>query len=71
MKESKLIELWNRVETLGQLMQTSLKEMEHLRDLSIGTMSLLKKFPDYETAIELLAQEMKEKQNKEKKLDVE
>ena len=71
MKESKLIELWNRVETLGQLMQTSLKEMEQLRDLSIGTMSLLKKFPDYEKAIELLAQEMKEKQNKEKKLDVE
>lgn len=71
MKESKLIELWNRVETLGQLMQTSLKEMEHLRDLSIGTMSLVKKFPDYEKAIAELAKEMKEKQNEETKLDVE
>lgn len=59
MKESKLIELWNRVETLGQLMQTSLKEMEHLRDLSIGTMSLLKKFDGYEKAIEALTEDLK------------
>ena len=71
MKASKLIELWNRVETLGRLMQTSLKEMEHLRDLSIGTMSLVKKFPDYEKAIAELTKEMKEKRTEEKKLDVE
>ena len=71
MKESKLIEMWKRTEVLGQNVQQIINEMNNLRDLSIGTMSLLKKFPDYEKAIELLAQEMKEKQNKEKKLDVE
>ena len=70
MKESKLIELWNRVETLGQLMQTSLKEMEHLRDLSIGTMSLLKKFPDYDKAIEELSKDLKKtKEEKEKNVE--
>ena len=43
--------------------------MANLRDLSIGTMSLLKKFPDYKKAIEELAKDLKEE--KENKLDVE
>ena len=65
MKESKLIEMWNRIETLGSLVQQINQEMTNLRDLSIGTMSLLKKFPDYEKAIEDLAKDLKE--NKEEK----
>ena len=60
MKESKLIEMWNRIETLGSLVQQISQEMANLRDLSIGTMSLLKKFPDYEKAIEELAKDLKE-----------
>jgi len=60
MKESKLIEMWNRIETLGSLIQQMSQEMANLRDLSIGTMSLLKKFPDYEKAIEELAKDLKE-----------
>jgi len=60
MKESKLIEMWNRIETLGSLVQQMSQEMANLRDLSIGTMSLLKKFPDYEKAIEELAKDLKE-----------
>jgi len=60
MKESKLIEMWNRIETLGSLVQQMSQEMTNLRDLSIGTMSLLKKFPDYEKAIEELAKDLKE-----------
>ena len=69
MKESKLIEMWNRIETLGSLVQQMSQEMANLRDLSIGTMSLLKKFPDYKKAIEELAKDLKEE--KENKLDVE
>ena len=60
MKESKLIEMWNRIETLGSLVQQMSQDMANLRDLSIGTMSLLKKFPDYEKAIEELAKDLKE-----------
>ena len=39
--------------------------MANLRDLSIGTMSLLKKFPDYEKAIEELAKDLKEKKDED------
>ena len=65
MKESKLIEMWNRIETLGSLAQQMNQEMANLRDLSIGTMSLLKKFPDYEKAIEELAKDLKEKKDED------
>lgn len=52
MKESKLIEMWNRIEILGQNVQQVIQEMNNLKDLSIGTMSLVKKLPDYEKALE-------------------
>jgi len=65
MKESKLIEMWNRIETLGSLVQQMSQEMANLRDLSIGTMSLLKKFPDYEKAIEELAKDLKENKDED------
>lgn len=69
MKEQTLLEMKNKVETLGSVLTRMMQEMEHLRDLSIGTMELVKKFPDYETAIEELKQEAIKKQeerNKEK-----
>ena len=65
MKESKLIEMWNRIETMGSLVQQMSQEMANLRDLSIGTMSLLKKFPDYKKAIEELAKDLKEKKDED------
>ena len=61
MKESKLIEMRNKIETLGSLIQQILHELHNLKDLSIGTMSLIKKFPDYEKAIEELTKELKDK----------
>ena len=64
MKESKLIEMWNRVEILGQNVQQIITELNNLRDLSIGTMSLMKKLPDYDKAIEALTEDLKkEKEN--------
>ena len=65
MKESKLIEMWNRIETLGSLVQQINLELHNLRDLSIGTMSLVKKFPDYEKAIEDLKKDLEKTKNKE------
>lgn len=59
MKESKLIEMWNRIEILGQNVQQIITEMNNLRDLSIGTMSLVKKFDGYEKAIEALTEDLK------------
>ena len=70
MKESKLVEMWNRIETLGSLVQQINMEMANLRDLSIGTMSLLKKFPDYDKAIEELSKDLKKtKEEKEKNVE--
>ena len=64
MKESKLIEMKNKVETLGKLMEQVLTELHHLRDLSVGTMSLIKKFPQYNKSIEKLKEDVKKKQEK-------
>ena len=68
MKESKLIEMWNRIETLGSLVQQMSQEMANLRDLSIGTMSLVKKFDGYEKAIEALTEDLK-KEKEEKNVE--
>ena len=54
MKESKIIELWNRVEILGQHTQAMIKELENLKDLSIGTLETLKRIPGYEEALEAM-----------------
>jgi|TARA_B100000085_G_scaffold111492_1_gene101724 predicted ATP-grasp superfamily ATP-dependent carboligase len=72
MKESKLIEMWNRIEILGTNVQQLIQEMNNLRDLSIGTMSLVKKFDGYEKALEDLQKDIsKEMKNKKEKVDVE
>jgi predicted ATP-grasp superfamily ATP-dependent carboligase len=68
MKESKLIEMWNRIETLGSLVQQINLEMNNLRDLSIGTMSLVKKFDGYEKAIKALTEDLK-KEKEEKNVE--
>lgn len=66
MKENKLIEMWNRVEILGQNVQQIITELNNLRDLSVGTMSLVKKLPDYDKAIKALTEDLKkEKENKD------
>ena len=66
MKEQKLVEMWNRVEILGQNVQQIITELNNLRDLSVGTMSLVKKLPDYDKAIKALTEDLKkEKENKD------
>ena len=62
MKEAKLIEMRNKVESLGTALNKVIQELTNLRDLSIGTMQLVKKFPDYEKAIEELKKELTKKE---------
>ena len=59
MKESKLIEMQNRLETLGAAVTRLVNEVTNLKDLSIGTMELVKKLPDYEKALEELKEQYK------------
>ena len=62
MKEAKLIEMRNKVESLGAALNKVIQELTNLRDLSIGTMQLVKKFPNYEKAIEELKKELTKKE---------
>ena len=54
MKESKLIEMSNRVEMLGNLVQSMISELRNLKDLSVGTLETVKLLPCYEEAIKEL-----------------
>jgi len=71
MKENKLIEMWNRIEVLGQNMQQIITEMNNLRDLSIGTMSLVKKFKGYEKALEDLQKDISKEMKTKEEANVE
>jgi hypothetical protein len=71
MKENKLIEMWNRIEVLGQNIQQIITEMNNLRDLSIGTMSLVKKFDGYEKALEDLQKDISSEMKTKEEANVE
>lgn len=51
MKESTLIELKNKVETLGKLTQGLIMELNNIRTLAVGTFETLKLMDGYDTAI--------------------
>ena len=57
MKESTLIEMKNKIETLGSIAQTLISEVNHLKTLSFGNSKIIKNMPDYEEAIEKLKEE--------------
>ena len=67
MKESKLIEMSNKIDTIGAAMNRVVQEIGNLKDLSIGTMELIKEFPDYEESLEKLKISLKEKQEEKQK----
>ena len=71
MKESKLIEMQNKVVALTNVMQQIINEISYLRELSVGTLETVKLLPGYEEAIEKLKSNVLEnKEDKEKKLEV-
>ena len=65
MKESKLIEMRNKIEVLGTSMNRIVQELHNLKDLAVGTMMVAKKLPGYAEALEELKKEnTKEKEDK-------
>ena len=58
MKENKLIEMSNKIDTLGSAMNRVVQELTNLKDLSIGTMELIKEFPDYQLALDKLKESL-------------
>ena len=69
MKESKLIETINKVESLGRVLQQVIFELEQIKTLAIGNMELVKLLPGYEEALEQMKLKQEE-QKDEPKLDL-
>ena len=75
MKEQTLLEMKNKIEALTRVIQHLMTEMNHLRELSIGTLETVKLLPGYEDALDQLktnveAKKKEEEQKEEKKLEV-
>ena len=66
MKEQTLIEIKNKVETLGKINNYLMSEVAQLKDLAIGTLETIKKMEGYEQAIEKLKKEMADNASKAK-----
>ena len=60
MKESKLLEMNNKVEALTRVVQQIINELTHLRELSVGTLETIKLMPDYQDAIDALKKQMED-----------
>ena len=67
MKESTLVEMRNRIDTLGQVLQGVTHELTNLRDLAIGTMELVKQLDGYEDALKKLQDKIQEESKEEEK----
>ena len=57
MKEQVLVQMKNKIETLGSVVQTLMIEMDRLKTLSFGNSKIIKSMPDYEEAINKLKEE--------------
>ena len=66
MKESKLLDMQNKVVALTNVMQQVINEISYLRELSVGTLELIKNMPDYEEAVEKLKKQVTENPSKDK-----
>ena len=67
MKESKLIEMRNKVETLGGVANQLIREINNIKQLAVGTLETIKQMPDYDEAIKKLKEQaIKESSETEK-----
>ena len=64
MKESKLIEMKNKVDAVVRVTQHLLNEITQVKDLAKGTLETIKQMDDYEQAIEDLKKKMAEESSK-------
>ena len=60
MKESKLLEMQNKIKAMTNVLQQLISEITHLRELSVGTLETIKLMPDYHDAIDALKKQMEE-----------
>ena len=69
MKESKLIEMQNKIKAMTNIIQQLINEITHLRELSVGTLETIKLMPDYQDAIDALKKQMEDNLKERKKAE--
>ena len=69
MKESKLIEMQNKIKSLTNIVQQMINEMTHLRELSVGTLETIKLMPGYQDAIDALKKQMEDNVKEKRKAE--
>ena len=67
MKESTLLEMKNKIEAQTRVIQALINEINHMRDLSVGTLETIKLMPGYEDAIADLKKAMEDNVEQKKK----
>ena len=67
MKENTLLEMKNKIEAQTRVIQALINEINHMRDLSVGTLETIKLMPGYEDAIADLKRAMQENVEQKKK----
>jgi|TARA_R110000782_G_C14492706_1_gene377532 cell shape-determining protein MreC len=71
MKESTLIEMQKKIDSLTRVVQGVINEINNIKDFSIGTIETMKLMPDYDEAIEKLKEKLaKDSKKEETKLDI-
>jgi len=66
MKENKLIEMYNKIESQTRVMQEMINELGKTRNIVISLLEIVKKFKEYEPIIKQLEDERKADSEKAK-----
>jgi len=65
MKEQTLVEMKNKVDAIARVLQQLIYEQDNLRTLTVGIMETIKAMPDYEEALQVVKNKVKEQEEKQ------
>ena len=63
MKESTLLEMKNKIESMTNVIQYLMNEVQSIKTLSIGTLETIKQMPDYDNALSVLKEKSKQEKD--------
>ena len=69
MKEQTLIEMKNKIETLGLINQKLISELNQTATIAIGVLETIKQMPDYDEAIERVKEQAAKQAGEAKAVD--
>ena len=70
MEEQTLLEMENKIETLGMINQKVILELNTLTTIALGTLETVKNMPGYNKAIKILKEQAVEEKVEDKKLEL-